>query len=185
VIRIIGGDQKGLRLKTPKGTTTRPTQEKLRKSVFDIVQFSVPDANFLDVFAGSGAMGIEALSRGAARATFVEIEQKAIQCIKDNLKHCNLHGSVKKGDACKVLETLTTPFDLIYIDPPYNKVGQMLTKVLQVIEKRCLLAQGGRIFAEIGAQEEWEGDSSLKHLQLEKCRPFGSTTLLQIFFPEE
>ena len=89
-LRIIGGKFKGRLIKTPKGEKTRPTSAILRKAVFDICQNQITDARFLDLFAGSGAMGLEALSRGASHATFVERDKHSVSCLKENLALLNL-----------------------------------------------------------------------------------------------
>ena len=183
MIRIIGGDKKGFRLKTPKGNTTRPTQEKLRKSLFDIIQFSIEGARFLDLFAGSGAIGIEALSRGASHCTFIDKDPKAIQCIKENLSQCGLAGSVKKCDAIKGLTTIDEAFDYIYIDPPYPIAATVLPPIIETIGKRKLIANNGRIFIEYGSKETREIEELLQKVRVEKKRVFGGTTLLQTFFP--
>lgn len=183
MIRIIGGDKKGARLKTPKGNTTRPTQEKLRKALFDILQFSIEGSAFLDLFAGSGAIGIEALSRGATSCTFIDKDLKAIQCVKENLTQCGFTATVKRCDAVKGLLSLEGPFDYIYIDPPYPIAGAVLPKIVATIQSHNLLSPDGKIFIEYGSKETTEIESSLKEVTVEKKRVFGGTTLLQTFFP--
>jgi len=183
VIRIVGGDKKGTRLKTPKGNTTRPTQEKLRKSLFDILQFSVEGSRFLDLFAGSGAIGIEALSRGAIACTFIDKDPKAVQCVKENLFQCGFTATVKRCDAVKGLLSLEGPFDYIYIDPPYPIAGAVLPKIIDAILSHNLLSLNGKIFIEYGSKETAEIEASLREITVEKKRVFGGTTLLQTFFP--
>lgn len=124
-LRIIAGTFKGLLLKAPKGPSTRPTQGMLREAVFNICQNEIPGARFLDLFAGSGAMGLEALSRGAAHATLVEQNRNAIACIKENIAslHVENQTSLIPYDASRALALLAKQsvlFDIVYIDPPYD-----------------------------------------------------------------
>ena len=121
-LRVISGTAGGLHLKSPKRHALRPTQDRIRQVIFSSLAEAVPGARALDLYAGTGSFGIEALSRGAASATFVEKEPEAVQCIRDNLLHCRLQGDVRPGDALAYLDA--TPgdrFDLIFADPPYVK----------------------------------------------------------------
>ena len=121
-LRVISGTAGGLHLKSPKRHALRPTQDRIRQVIFSSLAEVVPGARVLDLYAGTGSFGIEALSRGAASATFVEQDKEAIQCILDNLSHCHLQGDVRQVD---VLAFLAKPpadlFDLIFADPPYVK----------------------------------------------------------------
>lgn len=121
-LRVISGTAGGLLLKSPKRHALRPTQDRIRQVIFSSLAEVVPGARVLDLFAGTGSFGIEALSRGAASVTFVEKEAEAVQCIRDNLAHCHLRGDVRQGDALAFLEgSPSAPFDLIFADPPYVK----------------------------------------------------------------
>ena len=121
-LRVISGTAGGLRLKSPKRHALRPTQDRIRQVIFSSLAEQVPGARVLDLYAGTGSFGIEALSRGAASATFVEKEKEAVQCIRENLLHCHLQGEVRPGDALAYLEgTPGDQFDLIFADPPYIK----------------------------------------------------------------
>ncbi len=124
-LRLIGGLWKGRPLKTPKGPQTRPTQGMLRGAVFNICQSQIEGACFLDLFAGSGAMGLEALSRGASHATLVEHDREAAQCIRSNIEVLGADKltTLLTTDVAKALALLAkkeTRFDIIYIDPPYD-----------------------------------------------------------------
>lgn len=121
-LRIFGGQFKGRILKSPSSETTRPTQGVVREAVFNICQASIEESRFLDLFAGSGAMGLEALSRKAAHATFIEKNRLAAQCIKENLSLLNLSekAEIFSEDAVAALSKIKQPFDIIYIDPPYD-----------------------------------------------------------------
>jgi len=121
-LRVISGTAGGLLLKSPKRHALRPTQDRIRQVIFSSLAELVPGARVLDLYAGTGSFGIEALSRGAASATFVEQDAEAVQCIRENLLHCHLSGDVRQGDALAYLEgTPSDRFDLIFADPPYLK----------------------------------------------------------------
>jgi len=121
-LRVISGTAGGLLLKSPKRHALRPTQDRIRQVIFSSLAEHVPGARVLDLFAGTGSFGIEALSRGATSATFVEQDKEAVQCIRDNLLHCHLQGDVRQEDAMAFLDSApSTPFDLIFADPPYMK----------------------------------------------------------------
>lgn len=124
-MHVIGGKFKHRELRTPKGTKTRPTVAKLRQSFFDKMQTQIEGIRFLDLFAGSGAMGIEALSRGAEHVTFVEKNKFAVQCIKENLKNLGIEdrAEIFFKDVYVALDYLLKEkvlFDLAYVDPPYD-----------------------------------------------------------------
>lgn len=134
VMRVIAGKARRLQLRTPDGLDTRPTTDKIKETLFNILNPYILDADFLDLFAGSGAIGIEALSRGAKYSAFVENDKMAIECIKANLKTTKLteQGEVFSLDAkqgIRALELKGKVFDMIFMDPPYD----------QLIEKEILL----------------------------------------------
>jgi len=145
-LRIVAGKFKGRLLKAPKSNSTRPTQGMLREAVFNICQMEVPDTRFLDLFAGSGAMGLEALSRGASHATFVEQNRQAASCIKENIATLQLEeqSTIIPTDATRAIAILTkqsSQFDIIYIDPPYDTPFPVDTLI-------PILAPGALIFLE-------------------------------------
>ena len=123
-MRIIAGTARSLPLKTIEGKDTRPTTDRIKETLFNIIQMDVPRASFLDLFAGSGAIGLEALSRGAAYAVFVEKNPRACNCIRDNLSFTKLaeHGKLLNMDVLQALRSLEGggAFDCIFMDPPYN-----------------------------------------------------------------
>ncbi|MBE5870866.1 MAG: 16S rRNA (guanine(966)-N(2))-methyltransferase RsmD [Lachnospiraceae bacterium] len=123
-MRVIAGTARSLQLETPQGLDTRPTTDRIKETLFNILQFDLPQARFLDLFAGSGAIGIEALSRGAAEAVFVENEKTAVGCMERNLAHTHLEkkGKVLKQDVFVALQMLEYKgaFDIIFMDPPYH-----------------------------------------------------------------
>ena len=121
-MRIIAGTARSLPLKTIEGKDTRPTTDKTKETLFNVMQFDVPGAYFLDLFAGSGQIGLEALSRGAAYAVFVENSRKAASCIEDNIQFDKV-SRLMMTDAVTAVRTLEGKykFDIVFMDPPYNK----------------------------------------------------------------
>ena len=124
-MRIIAGTARSLPLKTIEGKDTRPTTDKTKETLFNVMQFDVPGAYFLDLFAGSGQIGLEALSRGAAYAVFVENSRKAASCIEDNIYFTKFDkvSNLMMTDAVTAVRTLEGKykFDIVFMDPPYNK----------------------------------------------------------------
>jgi len=123
-MRVIAGSARRLLLKTPKGNDTRPTTDKTKETLFNVLMPYLGDATFLDLFSGSGGIGIEALSRGARNCVFVEKSREALSCINDNLKttHFTEKSTVLKGDVLSNLPLVEKmgPFDLIFMDPPFD-----------------------------------------------------------------
>lgn len=129
-MRVIAGIAKSLKLKTLEGMNTRPTQDRIKETLFNMISSDIGGTNFLDLFSGSGGIGIEALSRGASHAVFVEKNKKAMACIKDNLKHTNFTDKAEvlcqdAITAVRMLDHSGKTFDYIFMDPPY---GQDLEK---------------------------------------------------------
>lgn len=121
-MRVVAGTARGRRLEAPPGTETRPTSDRARGAIFNALHslHAVVDQRFADLYAGSGALGIEALSRGAASCTFVERDRAASAVIEANLAHCGLvGGTVVRADVMRWLEGTGGPFDLVLADPPY------------------------------------------------------------------
>jgi 16S rRNA (guanine(966)-N(2))-methyltransferase RsmD len=187
-LKLIGGKYKNHTIKTPLGMLTKPTMSLMRKSVFDIIQDQIEEANFLDVFACSGAMGIEALSRGASFSTFIDNDRKAIKCIEENLKtlHLEKYGKAICGDAITILEKLNLAkklFTIIYVDPPYthiHKSGCSPTQLLHFFDQANLLQKEGRLFIEEGFPASLNIETlSLKTLSLKNTRKFSGSLLHQ------
>ncbi|MDE6712909.1 MAG: 16S rRNA (guanine(966)-N(2))-methyltransferase RsmD [Lachnospiraceae bacterium] len=123
-MRVIAGTARSLQLKTPEGMDTRPTTDRIKETLFNMIQNDVPGGIFVDLFSGSGGIGIEALSRGAKKAYFVENDRHAIECIEANLKHTKLteNAMVLKQDAVTALQySIHEPADVVFADPPYQK----------------------------------------------------------------
>ncbi|MCB1107675.1 MAG: 16S rRNA (guanine(966)-N(2))-methyltransferase RsmD [Chlamydiia bacterium] len=178
-MRITGGTLKNQPLKVPKGGQTRPTSEKVRQSIFNSYQHYIEGANFLDLFAGSGAMGIEALSRGAKSATFIEKNPSAFKTLEENLSNLDLfsQATVLKGDVFTLLKRLKgETFDLIYIDPPYEQ--GLAEKALLLLDEFNLLHSGGIALIEEAGQRELSLPS-FNHFKMSKKRKIGSTLLYE------
>ena len=150
-MRIIAGEMRSRTILAPKGTDTRPTLDRTRESLFNILQFDIEGRRVLDLFAGTGQLGIECLSRGAASATFVDKDRKAVAIVKDNLKTCGLKGTVVQGDALSFLAE-GRRFDLIFIDPPYD--SGLYLPVLERINSVDILSDGGIIICETRRETE-------------------------------
>jgi 16S rRNA (guanine966-N2)-methyltransferase len=151
-VRIIAGSRKGHSIAAPKGLETRPTSDRTREAVFNIVAAWVADAEVLDLFAGSGAMGLEALSRGAARAVFVEADPAACRTIERNLDKLGLRGEVRCADVLTGIANERRRFDLVFCDPPYaERDHQTLARYLP-----RLLADDGLLVFETAAKVEPE-----------------------------
>lgn len=179
-LRIIAGQFKGRILKSPKGPSTRPTQSMLRESVFNICQQEIQGAYFLDLFAGSGAMGLEALSRGASHATLVESDRRAIAAIRENIAILQVASetTLVTTHAEQALKRLSVPFNIIYVDPPYDMPIEPFVKELL---NRNLIASNGILFIE---ERSGPHPTSLHfpQLTLVGSRRFGEALLHQYRF---
>lgn len=174
-LRIIAGRFKGRLLKTPKGSSTRPTQGMLREAVFNICQNEIEGAHFLDLFAGSGAMGFEALSRGAEHITLVEQNRFAVSCIKENIAVLDVESEVTllPQDAARALARFKTPFHIIYMDPPY---GLPITPILHRVAPH--LSAAGLLFVEERYNpKKTDKPAKLIDLKLHDTRRFGIAQL--------
>ncbi len=168
-MRIIAGDHRGARIFAPKGLDTRPTSDRVREAAFNLIG-PVDGADVLDLFAGSGAMGLEALSRGAASAVFVETDREAFRTIQRNVEKLRVTGArVVQRDALQALATDRRTYDLILCDPPYgypnhDRLGRYLVRAL---------APDGLLVYETGAREE----PTVEGLRTRTSRAYGSARL--------
>ena len=157
-MRVITGKARGIVLKTPTGMATRPTADRVKEAIFNIIQFDVPTASVLDLFGGTGQLGIEALSRGANRAVFIDEREDACRLIKENLKRTKLEafGRVIRSDYMSYLKTCKDKFDIILLDPPYAEV--FLENSLKMITEIDILQSSGIIVTErpLGKELPWE-----------------------------
>ena len=151
-VRIVAGSRKGHRIEAPPGLTTRPTSDRTREAVFNIVAPWVEDADVLDLFAGSGAMGLEALSRGAARAVFVEADPQACRTIERNLDKLGLRGDVRCDEVLAAIANERRRYDLVFCDPPYAETDH--GSLARYLPK--LLAEDGLLVFETAAKIEPE-----------------------------
>ena len=147
-MRVITGKARGVQLKTPDGMHTRPTADRVKEALFSIIHFDIPGASVLDLFAGTGQLGIEALSRGAADAVFVDIREDACNLIKENLKRTKLqtNAQVVKAEYLQYLRNCRQKFGIIFLDPPYSE--DFLEKSLNFITEIDILQSSGIIVTE-------------------------------------
>ena len=157
-MRVITGKARGVVLKPPEGLATRPTTDRVKEALFNIIQFEIPTARVLDLFGGTGQLGIEALSREAKSAVFVDEREEACRLIRENLKRTKLEqqARVVRSDYMAYLKTCKDKFDIILLDPPYAEV--FLENSLKMITEIDILQSGGIIVAErpIGKELPWE-----------------------------
>lgn len=154
-MRVTGGRLRGRRLAPPKGAAIRPTADRVREAVFNLLGHDLTEARVLDLFAGTGCLGIEALSRGAGRAVFVDRSLEAVRLIHNNLARCGLEhvGVVLRRDLRRGLPSHLpqAAFDLVFIDPPYG--GNLVAPVLAALLNQRTLALGARVVVETSRRE--------------------------------
>ena len=184
-MRVIAGQYKGRKLAAPSGNDIRPTTDKTKEAMFSIIAFELPESNVLDIFSGTGSLGIEALSRGARSCTFCEKSRQAVQQIRENLDHCGIGSEavVRSGDALRILESMgerSERFHIILMDPPYEQ--GLCEKALRIISDGRILEDDGTIICEHRREDimpENVGD-----LILRKQRRYG-ISMLSIYGREE
>lgn len=157
-MRVITGKARGVQLKTPEGMLTRPTTDRVKEALFSIINFELPGARVLDLFGGTGQLGIEALSRGAASAVFVDAREESCKLIRENLKRTKLepYGRVVRSDYLEYLSRCREQYDIILLDPPYAEV--FLENALKRITEIDILQSNGIMVAErpLGKELPWE-----------------------------
>ena len=183
-MRVVTGEAKGRKLKSPKTMGTRPIIDRVKTALFDILAGEVEDARFLDLFAGVGGVGIEALSRGAAHATFIELNHKVLKLVRENL---HITGLVNRADtihtdAFKFLQAQAThqivsPYDIVYVAPP--QYHELAAKALSILDNSALVADDGLVIVQIHPKEK-SGVVAIpcQRLVLTDERRYGSTLLL-------
>jgi 16S rRNA (guanine966-N2)-methyltransferase len=185
-MRIVAGTFRGRRLATPRGRDVRPTADRVREALFSILG-DIDGNVVLDLFAGTGAMGLEALSRGAAAATFVEIDRQAMEVVRRNVDATISDGAHEtdliKGDASRVVRSLALAerrYDLVFFDPPYERTAELVSSVRRTLPQVC--APGARIVLEVATRHRdvidsaaagWGGD-------VETERAYGDTIVAVI-----
>jgi 16S rRNA (guanine966-N2)-methyltransferase len=184
-VRVIAGAKKGVDLRCGRGPHFRPTAQVVKGSIFDTLGIALDGAAFLDLFAGSGSVGIEALSRGVARAVFVEQDHRILKALRTNIERCRFspgQAEVRMGDAMRFLERLVKTggfFDVIYADPPY--AGRVAQRVVDAVAgarapvcRVLVVEHGSPVFVKQGAL-----------LELAKVRHFGQTTVSYFHWRKE
>lgn len=173
-MRVISGSARGRKLVSPEGFDTRPTTDRVKESIFNIIMPHFPADSVLDLFSGSGALGIEALSRGSNHCTFVENCKNAQKVTTENIDLARVkdRANIVFGDALAFLDKATVQFDLIFLDPPYNT--GLLTKSLTKIHENNLLSDNGIIVAE----SEYMGEEpSSDFFNIKRYAKYGKTTV--------
>jgi 16S rRNA (guanine(966)-N(2))-methyltransferase RsmD len=177
-LRVIAGTAKGRKLKSAPGDTTRPVMDRVKEALFNILAGDVIDSNWWDLFAGTGAIGIEALSRGAKFARFTDLNRAPIETIKENITHCRFdaQAEIKRGDAFTMLAgKADRQFEYIYIAPPQFQ-GMWVEALKLVDDNTGWLTGDGTVIAQIAPREYEEVE--LKHLAEGEQRKYGSTLLV-------
>ncbi|MCR4767546.1 MAG: 16S rRNA (guanine(966)-N(2))-methyltransferase RsmD [Saccharofermentans sp.] len=180
--RVVTGRFRGAVLQAPEGDKTRPTTDKVKEALFSIIQSDVPDSEFLDLFAGSGQIGIEAVSRGAKRATLVDRSGQAAGIISKNISKVKLDGSDEirfykrtTGQALELLGQAGEKFDIIFMDPPYKDVPVRLEEATKLIEQYKLLDPQGMLIVE--HDRDYEPPEDLNGLRRVRSCSYGITVI--------
>ncbi len=192
-MRVVAGEAKGRKLKAPDTLGTRPIIDRVKTALFDILSTEVEDARFLDLFGGTGSVGIEALSRGAAHATFIEMNFKVLKLLRENLQTTGLadRAETLQGDAFKFLhqqgaETAqaASTYDIIYVAPP--QYHSMAAHALEILDTSPLVAEHGLVIVQIHPKER-DGVAAIacQRLALSDERRYGSTLLMFYRVKEE
>ena len=176
-MRVISGTARGLKLKAPEGMNTRPTTDRIKESLFNIIAPDLYDICFLDLFSGSGSMGIEALSRGAAKAYFSDNNRKSISVINDNISRAHLSDKavVMQCDFLQALQRIKAAgdkIDIAFLDPPYNT--DLAVRAMESIVRLDLLSDGGYIIAE---QAQGEPDIDIDGLAVTRVKDYKTTKM--------
>ncbi len=176
-MRVISGEAKGIRLVSPAGSETRPTLDRHKESLFNIINPYLINSRFLDLFSGSGAIGIEALSRGASFCCFVDQNKESVDCIKQNLNHTRLNhkAQVYHQEIINALDQLKSNnlcFDIVYMDPPYDLI--IIPTVLGLLKEYGLLGKQGFVIAEHSSNYTLEGESDFIVYRVKK---YGRTAM--------
>ncbi len=179
ILRVISGEKKGHKLKSPKGMETRPTEDRIKENLFNILNPLKVEAIVLDLFSGSGAIGIEFLSRGSKLAYFIDISNSSIETIKDNLKMTKLldRSVIMKKNAINTLNTFkdqAIKFDYIYMDPPFKEYD-LLIKAMNLVSENHLLNDDGKLIVE--HESDFNSEIDMDNLQRYDSRKYGSKTI--------
>ncbi len=157
-MKVVAGSVRGFRLVTPTGKNTRPTTNRIKETLFNILQWEVPGSRFLDLFSGSGGIAIEALSRGASEAVLVEMDREALRCIRENLDHtrmkeCSTVMGMDVMQALRRLDQRGKPFNIIFMDPPYQR--NVEEKILSFLLSSSLVQENTLIIMETSMETDY------------------------------
>ena len=181
MLKIITGTAKGRNIKTLEGEATRPTSERIKEAMFSSIQFDIEDRRVLDIFAGSGQLGLEALSRGAASVMFIDSSREAMEIVKENLKTTGL-GPAKflVSDARNYIRKASgrEVYDLVFVDPPYAL--ECCSDIMRRLADGGMLAKGAIVVLESGT--EIIDPDKFPDFELTKTKQYGKKTALNIFF---
>lgn len=177
-MRVISGKARGLKLNTPKNDDVRPTTDRVKESLFNMINSYIMDSNILDLFAGTGSLGIECLSRGAKNCVFVDISKESIAIVKSNIKKARVENestviNADFKDAVSRLKVQKNKFDVIFMDPPYYK--DMFVDALEKIDDADLLNEDGLIIVEHDTKDVFP--EKIARLEKSKDKKYGNTTL--------
>jgi len=182
-VRIISGEKRGLQLVSPHGKDVRPTHDKVREALFGRLQFSVPDTAFLDLFAGSGAVGIEALSRGAKHAVFCDKSDASLYVVRENIKKAGYmdKSTVVRGDYLRIIESFKNKykFDIVFIDPPY--ASDYYLPALTALAENKVLNDGAIVVLE----SDNELDFEIASFEIQKSKKYGKCYLSYLEYKDE
>lgn len=175
MLRVISGKYRSRKLEQPSKEITRPARDMVKESFFSMIQFIVPNSNVLDLFAGSGSLAIEAISRGAEKATIVDINDDAIKVINKNISNLAIENAkIVKNDVLRFLDNCEDQFDIIFLDPPY-KMLDLYSKTLDKLVEKNILAKDGYIIVETDSPEKIIHPNGLK---IHKIKKYGKTYIL-------
>lgn len=170
-MRVIAGSARRLLLKTPEGMDTRPTTDRIKETLFNMLMPNLPGAVFVDLFSGSGGIGIEALSRGAAKAYFVESSPKAVACITDNVEHTHFTDKaviLKQDVFAAIRGSIRDTADIVFLDPPYNQ--EYDKRVLELLKDALFVNEDTLIVVEAALKTEFDYVQELGFaVEKEKC----------------
>lgn len=174
-VRVIAGTAKSLKLIAPEGMDVRPTLDRTKETLFNMIHTHVAGSVFLDVFSGSGAIGIEALSRGAKQAYFIESDKKALTCINQNLQHTHLFEqavvlNMDYSHGLKVLKDRELKFDIIFFDPPFNKGYE--NRIITELSECQLLDEFGIMICESATETPFDFMDKIQNYSIVKEKQF-------------
>jgi len=181
-VRVIAGQARGHKLKAPAGRHTRPTADRVKEAVFNSLMPLIPECEFLDLFAGTGAMGIEALSRGARKAWFAEQQQSALKVLRENLRRTGFEEQavLLAGKLPDCLKGLEQRFQVVFADPPYG--SPILVPVIELLCGERLLSPGATVVVETAKRDSIPG--TIGALALKRQADYGDTKISYYYLPD-